>query len=187
MGPRLQPRKSWYARPRQTLTRSFNGAATLQPRKFLPHLEQTRPLSPLQWGRDSSAAEIEAPSARLPRAYELQWGRDSSAAEMFPGASVGSGFPLQWGRDSSAAEIRPDRGATCHRGQASMGPRLFSRGNPRLTTCRQIREVASMGPRLFSRGNHRLILSFPVPEKSHVLIGAATFSRGNYLPTGLGA
>ena len=37
---------------------------------------------------------------------------------------------------------------------ASMGPRLFSRGNAEVDSNTDPMKVASMGPRLFSRGNN---------------------------------
>ena len=46
-------------------------------------------------------------------------------------------------------------------GIASMGPRLFSRGNFDAPASCRIPNSASMGPRLFSRGN-ALLLSTPV-------------------------
>jgi len=61
---------------------------------------------------------------------------------------------------------------------ASMGPRLFSRGNPADDTRCRDKKPASMGPRLFSRGN---IVSW---EESMYRDGTASmgprlFSRGN--------
>ena len=39
---------------------------------------------PLQWGRDSSVAEMDAAETRQGGASQLQWGRDSSVAEIAP-------------------------------------------------------------------------------------------------------
>ena len=64
------------------------------------------------------------------QALLLQWGRDSSAAEINRRSAGEAGPPqLQWGRDSSAAEMIAEAGETAARATASMGPRLFSRGN----------------------------------------------------------
>ena len=141
---------------RQPMRWRFNGAATLQSRKLcfgsIPKLAAAL----LQWGRDSSVAEMRLDSGvDDPKPERLQWGRDSSVAEIrqtlrqfqgrierFNGAATlqsrkcfhAKSTPsrngrLQWGRDSSVAEIgtagRVERG----QGMASMGPRLFSRGN----------------------------------------------------------
>ncbi len=85
----------------------------------------------LQWGRGFSAAEIPCLAERPRQNYKLQWGRGFSAAEMVADFSVGRmAFSLQWGRGFSAAEIRSTRPASGERATASMGPRLFSRGNP---------------------------------------------------------
>ena len=109
---------------------------------------------------------------------------------------------LQWGRDSSAAEM-PLGTATFYLGvAASMGPRLFSRGNGRIAgvqgplmdgfngaatlqprKCsgerrRSIDELAaSMGPRLFSRGNG--VGDVPRPRPLAASMGPRLFSRGN--------
>ena len=136
----------------------------------------------------------------------LQWGHDFSAVEIFDGNFIGGVRAwLQWGHDFSAVEIKrgsrqePDQeisfnGATTFQPwksgielairqyyiQASMGPRLFSRGNSILVQIlwkvgiielqwghdfsavemgcitrwgSNERDTASMGPRLFSRGN----------------------------------
>ena len=82
---------------------------------------------------------------------------------------------LQRGRDSSVAEMMALQE---HAGTksifASMGPRLFSRGNhsrlPRSNWC------ASMGPRLFSRGNRPFGRSTGIASAS---MGPRLFSRGN--------
>ena len=60
---------------------------------------------------------------------------------------------LQWGRDFSAAEIRSAGHSRRRPCPASMGPRLFSRGNSAASTKTPNAGMASMGPRLFSRGN----------------------------------
>ena len=92
---------------------------------------------------------------------------------------------LQWGRGSSAAEIGrilPQR--NCFPIAASMGPRLFSRGNQvGRGTDRAIERRASMGPRLFSRGNARRP-PWPHCGLYGASMGPRLFSRGNEVAGG---
>ena len=60
---------------------------------------------------------------------------------------------LQWGHDFSAVEIVMLRSKQSFKSIASMGPRLFSRGNSIRICGSHHAGCASMGPRLFSRGN----------------------------------
>jgi len=91
--------------------------------------------------------------------------------------SCSRGLKLQWGRGFSAAEI-------LHRIIlrrcyiiASMGPRLFSRGNPATKLRIPTQKLASMGPRLFSRGNlQRKRMHQWLKDAS---MGPRLFSRGN--------
>ena len=156
MGPRLFSRGNVSGRRRPCRDgKSFNGAATLQPRKCevegtLAHVSRL-----LQWGRDSSAAEIRprntasrARPAGFNGAATLQPRKLDDAAVPPAGAT---GF-------NGAATLQPRKflswqssgGGDC---LASMGPRLFSRGNNDGIGSVQIANLASMGPRLFSRGN----------------------------------
>ena len=138
----------------------------------------TLPGQQLQWGRGSSAAEGAGWRSTRPASGSLQWGRGSSAAEGLATAPpIFQGSQLQWGRGSSAAEGEIPAALVREEPDASMGPRLFSRGRERMRFrqpfCRfrfngaaalQPRKVqcgawparvgvpASMGPRLFSRG-----------------------------------
>ena len=184
----------------------FNGAAAFQPRKYGTRKSLAElAADELQWGRGFSAAEIGSPIVRgevpidgFNGAAAFQPRKSEHAAQTadrligFNGAaafqprklrvSASSDRPrrgLQWGRGFSAAEITACGGGGALLGTgASMGPRLFSRGNmsgrvkSRLQTSRfngaaafQPRKyqrrprhrdrlrAASMGPRLFSRGN----------------------------------
>ncbi len=138
------------------------------------------------------------------RSAGLQWGRGFSAAEIIR-CTPSSSLPrwLQWGRGFSAAEIAEIDAETVRKKGASMGPRLFSRGNrpsgtlhcaastpsfngaaafqPRKSGRRASAlchaPIASMGPRLFSRGNAAQA------DYAHVADGASMgprlFSRGN--------
>ena len=89
------------------------------------------------------------------KALMLQWGRGFSAAEtvcsVHTDATDGTGF-------NGAAAFQPRKPRASAERQswgppASMGPRLFSRGNGHTLGQWQPRRRASMGPRLFSRGN----------------------------------
>jgi hypothetical protein len=79
---------------------------------------------------------------------------DFSAVEMILRCFM-RGYPclLQWGHDFSAVEIKGKDAALAEKDVASMGPRLFSRGNSGLDKEWRPDRGASMGPRLFSRGN----------------------------------
>ena len=163
--------------------------------------------SVLQWGRGSSAAEMTNMWSSTSGVYcPLQWGRGSSAAEMrfskpasvtwvqgFNGAAAlqpRKSFHLQperelderlqWGRGSSAAEIEWPQYFLSVEGEASMGPRLFSRGNGVPADQTVSLFVASMGPRLFSRGNHSQRGRI-VNGEYHASMGPRLFSRGNVL------
>ena len=182
----------------------FNGAAALQPRKAqgveLGLRHRCASMGPRLFSRGRCST---LPTGRYQKRSRLQWGRGSSAAEGF---DLGSYLPpmqsLQWGRGSSAAEgCRRDRGRSRTARQASMGPRLFSRG--RVRVCNQVplerqllqwgrgssaaegcdwhaagctAECASMGPRLFSRGRGRKHTS--AGEDKRASMGPRLFSRG---------
>jgi len=183
----------------------FNGATTFQPWKFKRKLLSSPMVTPLQWGHDFSAVEMlstasvfmaDIPASMGPRLFSR--GNHITVVLGTGGASV-----LQWGHDFSAVEIleicaaslpqiQSFNGATTFqpwklggalpvvapRAMASMGPRLFSRGNAAhcakearaiiwlqwghdfsaveimgLDSPKAITDRASMGPRLFSRGN----------------------------------
>ncbi len=125
----------WPARPSaMRCPATFNGAATIRPRKFCRKCRKTVKLADLQWGRDHSAAEM-------------------------PPNVIAPSHPrnLQWGRDHSAAEIAVDRTQTHASGAPSMGPRPFGRGNCPGGSAVRNRRIPSMGPRPFGRGNqHRV-------------------------------
>ncbi len=159
----------------------------------------------LQWGRGFSAAEMD----RLPpkkagrgqasmgprlfsRGNQVQNSNRNQTSMGFNGAAAfqprklceqcGSHLtrgPLQWGRGFSAAEMSYRELWTPFNPVASMGPRLFSRGNPARSARTGGGGYASMGPRLFSRGNSR----GPGPGLLGVWasMGPRLFSRGNHL------
>jgi len=63
---------------------------------------------------------------------------------------------LQWGHVFSDVETRENRFFHVLQCEASMGPRLFRRGNIWQNSRNSLRNIcASMGPRLFRRGNAR--------------------------------
>jgi len=84
----------------------------------------------LQWGHDFSAVEILASMSKEVKRIMLQWGHDFSAVEMMEYFRMVEGFEaLQWGHDFSAVEMSRPGPKAFSRCCASMGPRLFSRGN----------------------------------------------------------
>jgi len=85
---------------------SFNGAAVLSLRKWVPVVWTLPGGALLQWGRSSFTAEISQTINRAPNADVLQWGRSSFTAEIIPTAT-------EW--DEA--------------GKASMGPQFFHCGN----------------------------------------------------------
>ena len=177
----------------------FNGAAIFQPRKYAldaGHVTRRRcaSMGPRLFSRGNVGYH-----EPIPAGLGFQWGRDFSAAEMWGITNLSPpDWALQWGRGFSAAEI----GVRCHPMApprvASMGPRLFSRGNVPYTARFNIAQVmlqwgrdfsaaemahlavdgplvlqASMGPRLFSRGNAPCIGS--PTDRTRCFNGAAAF------------
>ena len=170
--PRKLGRSSWIG----SSWKRFNGAADLHPRKPDIHdkLSLTRRASMgprifirgnhdgeaareagvwLQWGRGSSSAEtcMNSPPRTVPG--RLQWGRGSSSAETArcnSGPSIGACF-------NGAADLHPRKPARQPGGRrsyaASMGPRIFIRGNSEAAATPGVHSYASMGPRIFIRGN----------------------------------
>ena len=85
---------------------------------------------------------------------------------------------LQWGRGFSAAETRTSRMAArisclCFNGAAAFQPRK----HPKLSFRHDLPFRASMGPRLFSRGNRDSMDGVENPRKASM--GPRLFSRGN--------
>ena len=158
----------------------FNGAAAVQRRKSVP--------------------ETVPPG----ESRRLQWGRRCSAAEIGPGPLY-KYWPvlLQWGRRCSAAEIGDQQTGFVEDRGASMGPPLFSGGNPlqcwpakqrggqlqwgrrcsaaEISPGRFLSEeevVASMGPPLFSGGNQATRGCSTRREQASM--GPPLFSGGNW-------
>ena len=89
----------------------------------------------------------------------LQWGHVFSDVEMLQRLlGVLRRCELQWGHVFSDVEIASRMMGCRRRCMASMGPRLFRRGNVFSAFGPVIASPASMGPRLFRRGNGRLRL-----------------------------
>ena len=109
--------------------RSFNWAAAFQPRKGPMRPQESMCQCPLQLGRGFSAAESTANLDFRANSVSLQLGRGFSAAESMQAANQ-----LIPGHD------------------ASIGPRLFSRGKLPVLVGPKAHRYASIGPRLFSRG-----------------------------------
>ncbi len=84
---------------------------------------------------------------------------------------------LQWGHVFSDVEMTDIDGVDKTYNVASMGPRLFRRGNYAPETREGIRLRASMGPRLFRRGNLKTHPSSLPRNKASM--GPRLFRRGN--------
>ncbi len=84
---------------------------------------------------------------------------------------------LQWGHVFSDVEMAVGRNLKEPGIFASMGPRLFRRGNGYQFRHVQLRHRASMGPRLFRRGNFELARE--LEEKIAASMGPRLFRRGN--------
>ena len=155
--------------------------ASMGPRMFIRgnSVRAGRPcrLQRLQWGRGCSSAET-LPSVN-PTSFlmRLQWGRGCSSAETISLETARAEvLVLQWGRGCSSAETpwsaQPVSNAQCFNGAAdvhprkhpdrrrihplraaSMGPRMFIRGNGDGSCWETGCAHASMGPRMFIRGN----------------------------------
>ena len=108
----------------------------------------------LQWGHDWVVVEMVVCYTTYAAPGLLQWGHDWVVVEMrgpVPIRSLAS--VLQWGRDCVVVEIVAAGVGPDAEVDASMGPRLGSRGNRERGWAAQLEEDASMGPRLGSRGN----------------------------------
>ncbi len=159
--------------------RRFNGAADVHPRNRCSSSSSSSgsraSMGPRMFIRGIARAR-RSPSSEV----RLQWGRGCSSAESDVCVETFWSMSqlLQWGRGCSSAESRfdPDTLAGC---PASMGPRMFIRGNccfpipptsrvssfngaadvhPRIGTRRGAstdERPASMGPRMFIRGIER--------------------------------
>ena len=133
----------------------FNGAAAFQPRKRKARARCPSVVEQLQWGRGFSAAET-----RTVFAFPCRHPTGFNGAAAFQPRKLGA-VPI-W---------------SCAR-RASMGPRLFSRGNTlEDALVGFVHNAASMGPRLFSRGN--ICANNPGLIVARASMGPRLFSRGN--------
>ncbi len=87
---------------------------------------------------------------------------------------------LQWGHVFSDVEIKQIRFGIGLRSAASMGPRLFRRGNHTYPANIDSFICASMGPRLFRRGNIAVSVSLWLAAHD-ASMGPRLFRRGNAL------
>ena len=155
----LHPRKPPPRSPSDPWLKCFNGAADLHPRKRVFRATWARFGRPLQWGRGSSSAETWC-ACRIPLSCpSLQWGRGSSSAETYGNPAtfaLGQGF-------NGAADLHPRKlvrlqvGRIERRsfnGAADLHPRKRRQRGRAGTICR-----ASMGPRIFIRGNERSLVA----------------------------
>ena len=112
------------------LRSSFNGAAPFQTRKY-PILSMLfGSLSTLQWGRAFSDAEISIKTGEKTLKTGLQWGRAFSDAEIPPIKSRAS-ITVSGFNGAAPFQTRKWRHTFQKEywSRASMGPRLFRRGN----------------------------------------------------------
>ncbi len=111
----------------------------------------------LQWGRACLSAETEGTCAPFVRPEELQWGRACLSAETVSSPmDRRPGCVLQWGRACLSAETPKPIFKMRSKLFASMGPRLFERGDEVTSGAHAFMQgKASMGPRLFERGDLR--------------------------------
>ena len=93
---------------------------------------------------------------------------------MTPSAGVAS---LQWGHVFSDVEIPDQRLRRLLLRVASMGPRLFRRGNDDNPSHKRRTYPASMGPRLFRRGNLQFFDT--IFFRHEASMGPRLFRRGN--------
>jgi len=130
----VQPRKAGLSAWRIERSPRFNGAATVQPRKEGQHWHEAAGRNRASMGpRLFSRGKQSRRRSGIPTPRRLQWGRDCSAAERCPSvADTPSDIP----GFNGAATVQPRKGASeaehDHGDQASMGPRLFSRGKNRV-------------------------------------------------------
>ncbi len=135
MGPRLFSRGNARrcAPCRPSRMGRFNGATTFQPwksKRWLSGLLVSH--ATLQWGHDFSAVEISM--ATDIAGFFIRFNGATTFQPWKYNAKLGgldTAELLQWGHDFSAVEIPDQYSGTFARDTASMGPRLFSRGNRR--------------------------------------------------------
>jgi len=212
------------------LKRSFNGATPFQTWKcFWSSPPQRRPYT-LQWGHAFSDVEITVYRiAAAAKRIMLQWGHAFSDVEMsstkwtstsrsslqwghaFSDVEIrdlskdvnSEGFKLQWGHAFSDVEMFRANRRSRSISVASMGPRLFRRGNLNFQPHLQLvlpcfngatpfqtwkfgrsigdqkgSDRASMGPRLFRRGNFDKLVQRGMPLAS--FNGATPFQTWKY-------
>ncbi len=155
MGPRVFTRGNG----RRGSRRYARGSASMGPRVFTRGNSSifsfdSSSLKALQWGHASSRVET---SARAPAAAPVI--RFNGATRLHAWKQIAGGgrqggyYRLQWGHASSRVETQSLAGSTTAWGNASMGPRVFTRGNTVIESAADYRDRASMGPRVFTRGN----------------------------------
>ena len=160
MGPRLFRRGNRINAAQSSHTGGiFNGATSFQTWKWENSEANRSGKNTLQWGHVFSDVEIEITVGGVSHGAALQWGHVFSDVEMLQRLlGVLRRCELQWGHVFSDVEIASRMMGCRRRCMASMGPRLFRRGNVFSAFGPVIASPASMGPRLFRRGNGRLRL-----------------------------
>ena len=132
----------------------FNGATPFQTWKWRERRRHVISTPWLQWGHAFSDVEMSPLHHSNCRPSQLQWGHAFSDVEI----------------DIIAIHSIPVEGA-------SMGPRLFRRGNRRREVEGEDHPLASMGPRLFRRGNSRT--GPDTSSSTAASMGPRLFRRGN--------
>ena len=150
---RLHAWKQQWLKAKRILVFSFNGATRLHAWKLVGLPASGATMLMLQWGHASSRVETMA---------FLVW---RAMLYCFNGATRLHAWKL-------AVLVTPGEAMP-----ASMGPRVFTRGNSATSSDRVEQGGASMGPRVFTRGNFSVSSTIAPPR--HASMGPRVFTRGN--------
>ncbi len=153
----------------------FNGATSFQTWKLYAALgDVAQKTLALQWGHVFSDVETIELVGDAKAKDSLQWGHVFSDVETTGvDLRVIRNEELQWGHVFSDVETVYLCVFFSLDLRASMGPRLFRRGNQGRKMGRIFFSPASMGPRLFRRGNK--IVGFRVSDELYSFNGATSF------------
>ncbi len=160
MGPRLFSRGDETPRPH----RERRGPASMGPRLFSRGDDAVHG-GTADRGRGFNGAtafqpwRLCQPVRIVTRSGQLQWGHGFSAVETLTGCCAARLGNARFNGATAFQPWRPAAGVQLgHHRSASMGPRLFSRGDGGRSCRAGRRSPASMGPRLFSRGDKNHLL-----------------------------
>jgi len=151
MGPRLFRRGDRIVeRMRLAPQTRFNGATSFQTWRRQLGAVSAKAADRLQWGHVFSDVETKPIPNPEPVEGPLQWGHVFSDVETTTdGTSRAADEPLQWGHVFSDVETRPATSAAARADTASMGPRLFRRGDIQHDGTSQRRELSFNGATSF--------------------------------------